>query len=115
MLNSFEEGFLIGILAGEGHFGGDGKQPQITLKMHVRHQKLFNWLIEKFPDSKLYGPYFHDKRHYYQWMARGNTLRSQILPIILSYFDFLDDHVKMRIRDMCKRYNLVPQPPLSID
>src|SRR2546423_1884995 len=37
-------GYLIGVLAGEGHFGGDGRQPQVTLRMHVRHEKLFRWL-----------------------------------------------------------------------
>ena len=32
-----------------GLFGGDGKQPQITLRMHVRHEALFHWLVERFP------------------------------------------------------------------
>ncbi len=33
-----------GILVGEGHFGGDGRQPQVTLRMHVDHEALFRWL-----------------------------------------------------------------------
>ena len=115
MLTPFEEGLLVGILVGEGSFGGDGKQPQVTLKMHVRHKKLFLWLADKFPDSKLYGPYLHGNRNYYQWMARGYSLRHQILPIVLRNYSYLDDHVKKRIKDMCHRYNLVPEPPLSID
>ena len=65
---------VVGILVGEGSFGGDGKQPQITLRMHTRHAALFEWLIERFPRTKLYGPYGHDGRSYYQWMARGPGL-----------------------------------------
>lgn len=105
-LDSFEEGFLVGVLVGEGHFGGDGKQPQVTLRMHVRHEKLFRWLEEKFPGSKVYGPYFHGGRNYYQWMARGRLLREELLPILVRHLNFLDDHVRTRIQDMCRRYRL---------
>ena len=105
-LDSLEEGFLVGILIGEGHFGGDGKQPQITLRMHIRHEKLFRWLEEKFPSSKVYGPYFHGGRNYYQWMARGQLLREEILPILSRHMGLLDDHVRARIEDMCRRYRL---------
>lgn len=68
-------GILLGVLIGEGHFGGDGKQPQITLRMHVRHERLFAWLERQFPAGRLYGPYTHGGRSYYQWMARGEFLR----------------------------------------
>ena len=105
-LDSLEEGFLVGILVGEGHFGGDGKQPQITLRMHIRHEKLFRWLEEKFPSSKVYGPYFHGGRNYYQWMARGQLLREELLPILSRHMGLLDDHVRARIEDMCRRYRL---------
>jgi hypothetical protein len=107
MLNQFDEGFLVGVLIGEGHFGGDGKQPQITLRMHVRHEKLFLWFKEKFPESQLYGPYSHGGRNYYQWMARGKVLKEEILPIILKYFDVLDNHIQERINNMCIRYKLI--------
>ena len=107
MLNAFEEGYFTGILIGEGHFGGDGKQAQITLKMHTRHAQLFSWLMDKFPNSKLYGPYHYDGRHFYQWMARGSVLKDEILPILMNNFDIFDDHIKTRIKDMCDRYNLL--------
>jgi hypothetical protein len=110
-LHPFEEGFLVGILVGEGHFGGDGKQPQVTLRMHVRHEKLFRWLEDKFPGSKVYGPYFHGGRNYYQWMARGRLLREEILPILTPHLNFLDDHVRARIQDMCRLYRL----PISLE
>lgn len=106
MLSMFEEGFLSGILVGEGHFGGDGRQPQVTLRMHIRHEKLFLWLIEKFPNSKLYGPYHHGGRNYYQWMARGEALKSDILPILVRNFTFFDEHVKERIMGMCSKYKM---------
>jgi hypothetical protein len=81
-LTAFERGLFVGILIGEGSFGGDGKQPQVTLRMHVRHEALFRWLIEAFPRTKLYGPYHHGERSYYQWMARGQALVEDVLPIL---------------------------------
>ena len=45
----FEVGFLLGILAGEGHFGGDGRQPEVTLRMHTRHERLFRARFEQSP------------------------------------------------------------------
>ncbi|MBL8017108.1 MAG: hypothetical protein JNK43_07565 [Ignavibacteria bacterium] len=106
MLDSFEEGYFLGLLVGEGHFGGDGRKAQVTLRMHTRHDKLFYWLVEKFPGSKLYGPYNHGGRHYFQWMARGEVLKNEILPIIFKNWDVIDDHVQSRITEMCTRYKL---------
>ena len=75
-----EIGQLVGLLVGEGHFGGDGRQPQVTLRMHVRHEALFRWLERTFPGGKVYGPYDHGGRRYLQWMARGTFLRDTIVP-----------------------------------
>ncbi len=105
-LDAFEQGFLVGLLVGEGHFGGDGKQPQVTLRMHVRHEKLFRWLEQKLPGSRLYGPYAHGGRHYYQWMVRGAALREELLPLLGRNLQQLDDHVRSRIEAMCARYHL---------
>ena len=33
----------------EGSFGGDGKQPHIMLRKHVRHESLMRWLVARFP------------------------------------------------------------------
>jgi hypothetical protein len=79
---AFAEGYLLGVLIGEGHFGGDGKQPQVTLRMHSRHESLFLWIEANFPGGKLYGPYLHAGRNYMQWMARGDYLRDTLLPIL---------------------------------
>lgn len=80
--SDFDAGFLVGLLVGEGHFGGDGRQPQVTLRMHTDHRAVFEWLMARWPDSKLYGPYDHAGRRYYQWMARGAFLREQLLPVL---------------------------------
>lgn len=105
-LDDFAAGFLLGLLAGEGHFGGDGRQPQITLRMHVRHEKLFRWLAATFPESRLYGPYRHGGRAYFQWMARGPFLREVLVPLVGARRGFLDDYVAARFDAMCARYGL---------
>lgn len=113
-LDPFAVGFLLGLLVGEGHFGGDGRQPQITLRMHTRHEQLFRWLQATFPESRLYGPYEHGGRSYFQWMVRGAPLRSQLLPLLFEHWSSLDDHVRSRITTMCARYRLPPPPtPLA--
>ncbi len=99
-------GYLLGLLAGEGHFGGDGRQPQVTLRMHVRHEKIFRFLTGAFPESRLYGPYHHGGRHYYQWMARGPVLRQQIVPLVAAHRHRLDDYVGARFDEMCARYGI---------
>jgi hypothetical protein len=104
-LTDLERGLIVGVLIGEGHFGGDGKQPQITLRMHVRHEALFRWLQRCFPRARLYGPYNHDGREYYQWMARGATLAEDVLPVVQAVLsDEIDDHVAGRVREMRRKY-----------
>ncbi len=105
-LTDFERGVVVGLLIGEGSFGGDGKQPQVTLRMHVRHEALFRWLVERFPDSRLYGPYHHGGRSYYQWMARGRVLVRDLLPLLESELHTgLDGHATDRFATMCERYS----------
>jgi hypothetical protein len=104
-LTEFEKGVAVGLLIGEGSFGGDGKQPQITLRMHVRHEALFRWLMGRFPRTKLYGPYHHGGRSYYQWMARGPALVEDVLPLLEERLSpSLDRHANDRLRDMVRRY-----------
>lgn len=104
-LSEFDRGVLIGLLVGEGSFGGDGKQPQVTLRMHIRHEAIFRWLIERFPESRLYGPYHHGGRAYYQWMARGRTLVRDVLPLLEEYLDEgIDAHAAERFAQMRSRY-----------
>lgn len=104
-IDQFSLGFLMGILVGEGHFGGDGKQPQVTLRMHVRHEPIFRWLIHLVPGSKLYGPYHHSGRDYYQWMARGESLRKHLAPLIAkTTLRYLDPYAYARFKKMADDY-----------
>ncbi len=104
-LTPLEQGIVVGVLIGEGSFGGDGKQPQITLRMHVRHEALFRWLVARFPRTRLYGPYGHGGRQYFQWMARGEALVQDVLPVLDAVLgDDLDAYAAQRLRDMCEKY-----------
>lgn len=104
-LSDLDRGILVGILIGEGSFGGDGKQPQVTLRMHVRHEALFRWLIDRFPRTKLYGPYGHGGRSYFQWMARGDALVEDVLPLLDELLtDDIDTYAAGRLRTMRERY-----------
>jgi hypothetical protein len=104
-LSDFDRGVFVGLLVGEGSFGGDGKQPQVTLRMHVRHEAIFRWLVTRFPDTRLYGPYHHGGRSYYQWMARGRALVRDVLPLLEEVgLAELDTHAAERLEAMRERY-----------
>jgi len=105
MASEFEQGLMVGLLIGEGHFGGDGRQPQVTLRMHVRHEALFRWVERTFPGGRLYGPYHHDGRHYLQWMVRGTYLRDHFVPLLeRTLSPRLDQHSWSRFDQMRRRY-----------
>lgn len=111
MADSFDIGFLLGLLVGEGHFGGDGRQPHVTLRMHTRHEAMFRWIADTFPGGRLYGPYHHGGRSYYQWMARGAFLRETLVPLLDRYLaSRLDGHAHRRFTDMKVRYGLGGRP-----
>lgn len=110
--SSFEVGVLVGILIGEGHFGGDGRQPHVTLRMHTDHEALFHWLMATFPGGKLYGPYHHGGRSYYQWMARGPFLRDTVLPLLDAHLTpQLDGKAAERLTAMKARYPVLTSSP----
>jgi hypothetical protein len=104
-LSDLDRGIFLGLIIGEGSFGGDGKQPQVTLRMHVRHEQVFRWLTDRFPATRLYGPYHHGGRSYYQWMARGRALVQDVLPLLdPDLVASLDEHAGERLQAMCARY-----------
>lgn len=101
-----ELGILVGLLVGEGHFGGDGRTPQVTLRMHIRHEAMFRWLVARW-GGKLYGPYHHDGRSYYQWMARGAYLRETLVPLLdAAMSPEIDEPSYQRYQAMKERYGL---------
>ena len=102
-LTDFDRGVIVGLLITQGSFGGDGRTPHITLKMHVRHESLLRWLHGRFPNTKLYGPYQHGSRHFYQWTARGRALVEDVLPVLEAVSD-LDAHAAERIAQMRANY-----------
>jgi hypothetical protein len=107
----YELGLLVGLLVGEGHFGGDGRQPQITLRMHIRHEAMFLWLTRTFPGGRLYGPYDHSGRRYYQWMARGAFLRNDLAPLLEKRITpELDEYSFGRFQQMMERYSAQLRP-----
>lgn len=104
-LSPFERGVLVGVLVGHGSFGGDGRQPQVALRLHVRHEALVQWLAERVPGSRVYGPYQHGDRAYYQWMARGRPLVQELLPVLESEIAAdLDGYAAERLAAMTARY-----------
>ena len=106
-LTPYELGLLVGLLVGEGHFGGDGRQPQITLRMHTDHEALFRWLERRIPGGRLYGPYLHGGRSYYQWMVRGPYLRESLVPLLDPLLvPELDGRAATRWTEMKARYGL---------
>ena len=114
MPTQFEFGFLVGLLVGEGHFGGDGRQPHVTLRMHVRHEAIFRWLERTFPGGRVYGPYHHGGRHYFQWMARGPFLRDELAPALDRLLSpSLDRHSFDRYELMKARYPQLASGPAA--
>lgn len=112
MATEFEIGVLVGVLVGEGHFGGDGRQPQITLRMHTDHERLFRWIERTFPGARLYGPYHHGGRSYFQWMARGSYLREILVPILDARLTAdLDERAFTRFSAMKADYGIDAPPP----
>lgn len=105
MLSETERGLVAGILMSEGSFGGDGKQPHIMLRKHIRHESLMRWLADRFPRSKLYGPYHHGDRSYFQWVARGPALVEDLLPVLDALIvPELDAHAAARLAELHERY-----------
>jgi hypothetical protein len=106
MLTEFEQGYVLGLLVGEGHFGGDRDQAQVTLRMHVRHERVFRWLDRALPGGRLYGPYDHGGRRYFQWMARGRFLENVMVPFLAARLPYMDDRVAGRFLAMCRAYGI---------
>jgi hypothetical protein len=105
MVTEFDEGLMTGLLISGGHFGGDGRQPQVTLRLHVRHEALLRWVDRSFPGGRLYGPYHHAGRDYMQWMARGTYLREGLVPFLERHLSpDLDGHSWDRFDRMRRTY-----------
>ncbi len=73
--------------------------------MHVRHKRLFDWLMRACPGARLYGPYSYAGRNFYQWMVRGKALRERVAPLLDRLpFEEIDEHSYGRFLEMRRRY-----------
>jgi len=105
----FGKGLLLGILIGEGHFGGDRLQPHVTVKVGAARRRLLEWLLDQCPGARLYGPYKHDGREFWQLMVRGNALRYRLIPLLDSLpWAEIDPATHERYLSMKRRYGLMP-------
>ena len=91
--------------------GRSNARPRGHEVRHVRHERLFRWLEAAFPQGRLYGPYRHGGREYFQWMVRGPFLRDVLVPFLAARREYMDDHVASRFDDMCARYGLAAPTP----
>src|SRR3954462_3495997 len=104
-LKGFERGLCVGLLRGEGGFGGDGRQPQVTVRMHTRHEALFRWLESRFPRCRLYGPYHHGGRSHSRGGARGGASVPDARPLLEAELHAgLDGHAAARLEAMLHDY-----------
>jgi hypothetical protein len=79
--------------------------------MHTDHEALFRWLQARLPGGRLYGPYAHGGRSYYQWMVRGRYLREAVVPLLDRHLSpALDAKSFARYAAMKERYGIAGAP-----
>jgi hypothetical protein len=84
--------------------------------MHTDHERLFRWIERTFPGGRLYGPYHHGGRSYFQWMARGPYLREVLVPILDAHLTAdLDERSFQRFAAMKADYGIDAPPPSAAD
>ena len=72
------------------------------------------WLEVRVPRSRLYGPYHHGDRHYFQWMVRGEALTEDLYPLLERHVGpDLDAHAYARIASMREKYQRALVAPRS--
>lgn len=113
-LTAYEKGFLLGLLIGEGSFCGDGRQPQIVIHMHARHEPLLRWVLGILPGGRLYGPYvdrhndpYPRENLSYRLIFRGPYLREVVAPLLYRLpWRKVDPHSYGRFLAMLDRYDM---------
>jgi hypothetical protein len=103
-LSELQLGFILGFFTGQGSFGGDGRTPHLTLRMHTIHGPLLIKLSGLFPGSQIYGPYFTSNREYFQWMLRGEELAKIVQTNLFEGLKNYDDLSYQRYRTMVDDY-----------
>jgi hypothetical protein len=103
-LSSIERGFVLGFFTGQGSFGGDGRNPHLTLRMHTKHKALLEKLATLIPGSQIFGPYSHANREYLQWMLRGDDLAKVVQAGLFEDLKVWDESSYLRYREMVDTY-----------
>ena len=76
-VNSFELGYAMGLIVGEGSFTGDRQQPSLELKAHRRDIEPLEHL-QRVLGGRIFGPYDHGGRNLYAYMLRGRELKDAV-------------------------------------
>ena len=84
--------------------GGSPKSPSACTRVTGAYLSGSNRV---FPGGRLYDPYHHSGRSYYQWMARGKFLREVMVPLLDHHLSpSIDEYAFMRYAHIKERYNL---------
>jgi hypothetical protein len=111
-LSDFDAGFALALFLNVANFTGDRKQPQVTLRLSASDSPQLNWLLERLPAGRLYGPYEYTYkdggiRRFVQLMYRGEALRDNLLPFLERYpWSSLAPLAYERFLSMRSRYRL---------
>jgi hypothetical protein len=103
-MNQVQKGFVLGFFTGQGSFGGDGRTPHLTLRMHTKHEQLLIKLTQLIEGSQIYGPYSHSGREYLQWMLRGDELAKVVNAEVFEGLKEWDEPSYQRYREMVDTY-----------
>jgi hypothetical protein len=76
-VDSFDLGYAMGLIVGEGSFTGDRQQPSLEVKLHRRDMEPLEHL-QKVLGGRVFGPYAHGGRNLYAYMLRGRELRDAL-------------------------------------
>ena len=81
-ITDIERGLVTGLLIGEGHFGGmEAAADHAQDACQARGD--FHWLVERSARPSVW-PLSPRWTSYYQWMARGQVLAEDVLPVVES-------------------------------
>lgn len=103
-MDAIQKGFILGFFTGQGSFGGDGRTPHLTLRMHPKHEQLLDKLTELIPGSKVFGPYINGGREYLQWMLRGDELAKVVSEGLFEDLKEWDPSSHQRYHEMVDTY-----------
>jgi hypothetical protein len=82
-MSTFEIGYAMGLIVGEGTFTADRRHPTLSLKAPERDPAPVE-LLQQVLGGRIFGPYHHADRHYFVYHLRGRDLEDA-LPLFDRY------------------------------